>query len=216
MVGTTAVADACAASGVSRFTYVSSAEVYGQSDAAVTEREPKAPRSPYGVAKAGAEAMLEVLAPTLDLSVCIVRPFSVYGPGARPNSLMASVIAQALTNERIRLFDPEPVRDYVYVDDVAAALLCSVEYDLPAGTVEAFNVGSGIGVSVGDVAATVLAEAGRDGATVEWTGSDRPRTSAVSRLVADTSAATERLSWRATTPLATGVRITIESARRSP
>ena len=215
LVGTSTVAVASGAAGVGRMVYVSSAEVYGpSSDSPVDERAERSPRSPYGVAKAAAEDMLCVLAPTVDLGVCVVRPFSVYGPGARTQSLMASLIGQAIESERIRLFDPEPVRDYVFVDDVAAALLRAAEHETAAGTVDVFNVGSGIGVSVRELASTGLVATGREGASVEWTGSDRPRAAAVRSLVADTTAAKRDLPWEAATPLAAGIATTIESLDR--
>ena len=64
-VGTATVLDACRRSHVSRFVYVSSAEVYGASrdGLAMNEDSPCQPRSPYGAAKLAAEGLVRAMAP---------------------------------------------------------------------------------------------------------------------------------------------------------
>lgn len=88
--GTINLARQAAASGVTRFIFVSSVKVNGE----VTERgapftadqEPK-PVDPYGVSKLEAELALRDLASKTGMEVTIIRPVLVYGPGVKANFL---------------------------------------------------------------------------------------------------------------------------------
>lgn len=210
VVGTAAVLTACR-DAVARLVYVSSAEVYGQPAAGVgmvAETAPAAPRSPYGACKVGAEAMIAALAPATGLEAIVLRPFSVYGPGARRDGVLPTVLWQALHAEAVEVADLAPVRDYVFVDDVADALLRATRCPLPPGPPVTCNLASGKGVSVGDLAALALAVVGRS-VPVRQARADRPATASVSRLVGDTRRAGQVLGWEATTPLEEGLRRTV-------
>lgn len=81
--GTTCVLEACRHAHITRLVYLSSAEVYGRPETTfVAEDHLLSARSPYGAAKIGAEAMIAAFAAAFGLNAIILRPFSVYGPGA--------------------------------------------------------------------------------------------------------------------------------------
>lgn len=178
---------------------VSSAEVYGLGGPGpLSEGTPPRPRSPYGAAKLGAEALALALAH--EVPCTILRPFCVYGPGGHAGSVTGRVIGALRAGaRRVEIADPRPVRDFVYVEDVAEAVARAAERRPQA----VLNVGSGIGVSVGALAARACALAGGDREVVAR-GPAGPGGAAPK--VADTRAAEAALGWRAEIGLDEGLR----------
>ena len=209
--GTAALVERCAAAGVPRIVYVSSAEVYGAASGMVSEEHPRAPRSPYGIAKLAAELLLETHAAAGGAQVSILRPFSLYGPGASPRSLLGRLL-DGLDRGELRVADLRPVRDYCFVADAAEAIVaCSVREGPRA---RAFNVASGRGVSVAELARALLRAAGRDDVPLREDGGDRPASALTLELVGDPTRAREELGTAATTPLEVGLALTLEDRAR--
>ena len=208
-LGAATVLLAMRAIGVRRLVHVSSAEVYGrQLTSPVSEDAVPAPRSPYAVAKLAAEGFVRVAAQQGEIDAIVLRPFSVYGPGLPARSLLASILAQASGSGPIRLARLEPVRDYVFVADVAEAIVRICGDQMPGpGTI--FNVGSGVGVSVSGLAERVLAVVGRTAPVLGDLPSDRPTAADILTLVADVTSAQRFLGWRASTPLDVGIASTV-------
>ena len=209
-VGTAAVLDACRGSHVSRFVYVSSAEVYGASrQTPVNEDTPCQPQSPYGASKLAAEGLVRAMAPDFGLPSAILRPFSVYGPGQRPTSLAGTIVAQARAGGPVRIFDPRPIRDMVFVDDLGQALLAACRARILENPVT-FNVCSGRGTASGELA-HIVAQLAAVEEDETGASSDRPADLDVLELVGDPDRAHRELQWRATTPLEDGLRRTLEA-----
>jgi UDP-glucose 4-epimerase len=211
--GTAALLERCIAHRVPRLVYVSSAEVYAPAAAPVREDHARAPRSPYGIAKLAAELCLEACAPTGGVVVTIVRPFSVYGPGCSAASLIATVIDAVLRGDPPALSDWRPVRDYCFVNDVADGIV-------RAGTrtgdaLRAYNLASGRGTSVLEVAHAVLRAAGRGDLAVRQRASDRPAAALTLALIGDAARARDELGFDPATTLDTGLCMTLEAARRA-
>ncbi|KMO43587.1 hypothetical protein VQ03_07685 [Methylobacterium tarhaniae] len=211
--GTAAVVEACAGAGAARLIYVSSAEVYGQPERnPVGEEAPLAPRSPYATAKAEAEAFVRAGAAAGGFEAVIVRPFSVYGPGMAPDTLLGTLVDRARSGDPVEVFDPRPVRDYCHVDDVVAALVACCGAALPEPT-RTYNLASGLGLPVEELAWRVLALAGRTDAPRVAQESDRPRSADILALVGDPARAARELGWHAATPLDHGLSAML---RRNP
>ena len=159
--GTANVVEAAHQAGVRRLVVVSSAEVYGRPRSCpVAEDAATAPRSPYGAAKVGAEAVAGAAARSGALDqVVVVRPFSVYGTGMADWSLIGSLAQQAQRGGPLEVRDPRPVRDYVHVDDVAAALVAAARVPL-RGNLATFNLCSGVGRSAGGLRDDLARELG--------------------------------------------------------
>ncbi len=154
--GTAAVIQAAQNGGTEHIVLISSAEVYGhQESQPVCEEATAAPRSPYAGAKVAAEALVGASARAGGPRATVLRPFSVYGPGQGRHSLLAELVAAAIRNESLSVRDPAPCRDYVWIDDVCAAVSAAVTR--APQQPEVFNVASGVGHSVGDVARLVAA-----------------------------------------------------------
>lgn len=204
VLGTVAVLEACRAQRVRRLVYVSSAEVYGRSAAErVDENQPLCPLSPYGAAKASAERFIESMLAGGPSSAVMLRPFSIYGPGAPDGALVPTILRQAVDAPRIELANLAPIRDYCYVSDVAVAVKLALTVDIP-GT-SAVNIGSGEGTSVRHLAERALEVVGRRIPIAQAAASDRPADADVDRLVADVRRAESLLGWRPRVSLREGL-----------
>jgi UDP-glucose 4-epimerase len=163
-----------------------------------------APSSAYAQLKLDIEgAFLSTTAH--DSERTVLRLSNVYGPGQRTGTGQGVVghWFEALRNdESIRLFgDPDTIRDYVYIDDVAQAFVAA---HLTGGALPAvLNIGSGRPTSLRELLTLVLQSADRVDQPVEFT-SDRPFDRRHTWL--DISAARRALGWQPTTSLEAGLR----------
>jgi UDP-glucose 4-epimerase len=212
VAGTATVLEASRIANVKRIVYISSAEVYGRAETQpVSELQTPDPRSPYAAAKLGAENMVRAFVHAFGMSARIIRPFSVYGPGQHDYALVPTIVRQALTADAIVLADLTPVRDYCYVSDVVDAIALACDLDVPG--VDVFNVGSGTGTSVLQLAEVALARVGRKVPILTATAQARPKKADIYALVADIGRASEILSWRPLTSLGAGLqRVVTEMA----
>ena len=164
--GTRAVIDACVAAGVARVLVVGSAEQYGTVDPdaiPVDEGTECRPVSPYGKSKVAAEAVALDAHREHGLAVVCTRAFNHTGPGQSPSFLVPGLAARIAEAERdgtdeITLGTGDPVRDFSDVRDVVRAYTLLADQGA-AG--EVYNVCSGRGVRVGDVAERLVSRARR-------------------------------------------------------
>ena len=111
---------------LAKFIQVSTSSVYGR-EAVGNEQIPTAAISPYGVTKLAAENL--ALAHWRDsvLPVTILRYFSVYGPGQRPDMAYRKFIANALKGKEIKVFgDGAQSRSNTYIDDCVSATISAL------------------------------------------------------------------------------------------
>jgi len=110
-----------------RFHHVSTDEVYGDlemDDPAFTEETPYDPSSPYSASKAASDHLVRAWGRTYGLPVVITNCSNNYGPYQFPEKLIPVVILKALHGDDIPVYGTgENVRDWLYVDDHADALL---------------------------------------------------------------------------------------------
>lgn len=198
-----------AAVGARRLVFASSAAVYGDpSLMPVSEDMSPAPCSPYGASKRAAELYLACLGPALGVETAALRLFNVYGPRQDPRSPYSGVIsrfaAQARRGEPLVVFgDGAQTRDFVYVGDVARALVAACE---GSGTGIVCNVGTGSAVTIEELARAIVA-ASASRSEVAFAAA---RAGDIRHSRADVGVAAQRLGWRAETSLADGLRRTLE------
>jgi GDP-4-dehydro-6-deoxy-D-mannose reductase len=143
---------------------VGSAEQYGRhepKDLPLTERHVCAPRTFYAATKAAQEVFALEAHREWGARVIATRSFNHSGRGQSPSFLLPSLVNRALASrksgEAVRIGNTDTVRDFLHVADVVEAYRALTR----SGTVgEVYNVCSGEGVRVSDVAAEVLAAAG--------------------------------------------------------
>ncbi len=123
----------------------------------------RGPASPYGIDKLAAEFFLDYYARIHGLKFTALRFMNVYGPRQDPKSYYSGVISifmeRAVLNQAITIFDDgEQTRDFVYVTDVAEAVANACLDDGAHG--EIINIGTGIEVTINEIARTILDLAG--------------------------------------------------------
>lgn len=194
-----------------RVIYISSAEVYGHGkhDFAREDHALEA-RSPYAACKIAAEQLLSTLAHCYGRVVVILRPFSLYGPGAPSTSVLAQLIAQASAREALTLRDPRPVRDFCFITDLAEAVRRACELPLSPG-VHYFNIGTMRGTSTGQLARMLLSTLASDLPLLISPVGARPHRADIIRLVADNSRAEAVLGWRPRVRLEDGLRMLLKA-----
>ena len=124
-----------------RFLHVSTDEVFGSLGAAgyFTEETPYAPNSPYSASKAASDHLVRAWHHTYGLPAVTTNCSNNYGPYQFPEKLIPLVIQRALAGEPLPVYGRgENVRDWLYVDDHADALVAAFERGR-AG--ETYNVG---------------------------------------------------------------------------
>ncbi len=145
---------------------VGSGEQYGRHDRTgpLPESAEQRPLTVYGASKVGQEAASLQLWRSTGLRVICTRSFNHTGPGQPDHLLVPALVRRALAlrgtaKPRLPIGNTTPVRDFLHVRDVVDAYLLLAERGV-AG--EAYNVASGVGRSVGELAELVLRRAGVD------------------------------------------------------
>src|SRR6056297_2946505 len=113
-----------------RFHHISTDEVYGSlgAEGQFTETTPYDPRSPYSASKAASDHLVRAWHETYGLPVVLTNCSNNYGPYHFPEKLIPVVILNALAGKPIPVYGAgENVRDWLYVEDHADALLCVLE-----------------------------------------------------------------------------------------
>ena len=166
-----------------RVVYTSSAVLYGD-----RERTPRRPSEEVfavdvytRVKHRGERAVLE------SSGSVVARLGNLFGPGMAEDSVISVILGQIPGTGPVRVRDTKPVRDFVWVDDAAEAIAGMAI----GGADGIFNVGSGIGHSVGDVAELSLGIAGERARPIVATQPE-PR---ISHLVLDISDTVSTWAW---------------------
>lgn len=126
-----------------RFHHISTDEVYGSLGAKglFTEETPYDPRSPYSASKAASDHLVRAWHETYGLPVVLTNCSNNYGPYHFPEKLIPVVILRALAGEAIPVYGRgENVRDWLFVEDHAEALLLVLEKGEPG---RSYNIGGG-------------------------------------------------------------------------
>ena len=123
------------------FLQISTDEVYGAlgADGAFSETSSYDPRSPYSASKAAADHLAKAWYHTYGLPLLLTNCSNNYGPYQYPEKLIPLVIGKALAGESIPVYGRgENVRDWLYVEDHARALLTVLERAEPGAS---YNIG---------------------------------------------------------------------------
>jgi NAD dependent epimerase/dehydratase len=207
--GTLNVLEAVRREEIARIVHISTSEVYGTAmRVPIDEEHPLHPQSPYAATKVGADQLALSYQRSFGTPVVILRPFNTYGPRQSARAVIPTIIAQALSREEIKLGAMSPTRDFLYVTDTVQGLLrCGTAGGIEGETI---NLGTGVEVSIGDLAQRILRLLGVEVPIALDEGRLRPPNSEVERLVADVSKAKRLLAWQPEVTLDEGLRRTIE------
>lgn len=126
-----------------------SAYVYGDQGAIpIAETALARPDSPYAHSKWLGEEMCRFYGRSFALPITISRPFNIYGPSQSADFFIPRMVAQVQNSPEINVLSLNARRDYVFVEDVAEALLCIMKRGKSG---EVYNIGSGRSFSCQEV-----------------------------------------------------------------
>jgi UDP-glucose 4-epimerase len=198
--------EASRAAGAPTFVYVSSSEVYGTARwVPMNEDHPTFPSTVYGGAKLAGEAYTRAFHRTYGYPTVVVRPFNTYGPRSHHEGDSGEVIPKfllrCLAGKPMVIFgDGTQTRDFTYVSDSARGIILAGTH--PAAVGRTINLGSGVEVTINDLARAVAQVAGRSKAEIVH---DESRPGDVLRLCADMSQARTLVGYEVEVPLAEGL-----------
>ena len=195
--------EAARLAGVRRFVFASSNAAAGDHAPPSDETDLPHPISPYGASKLAIEAYCQAYAATFGLAACSLRFSNAYGPNSlHKRSVVAAWLRAALSGEPIEINgDGSQTRDFVFVDDLAAAVMAALAAPEPDVAGELFQAGTGVETTVAQLADAIAAAVG---GTVEIRHAPA-RIGDVTRNVARVDKAAAVLGYRAAVPLADGL-----------
>ena len=196
-----------------RFHHISTDEVFGSlgPTGQFTETSPYDPRSPYSASKAASDHLVRAWAETYGLPVVMTNCSNNYGPFHFPEKLIPVVILNALAGKPIPVYGAGlNVRDWLYVEDHADALLTVVQRGMVG---RSYNIGGENEVRNIDIVTKICAlldemrPAGGPHARLIAHVTDRPGHDA--RYAIDPSRIRDELGWRPSVTLDEGLRRTV-------
>jgi nucleoside-diphosphate-sugar epimerase len=187
---------------VPHLVFLSSSAVYGTpASLPMDETHPRRGRDPYAMTKIMGETLCENYSANYGRKCSIIRNFNAFGPRQPAEYVIPTIIKQALTTGRIEIWNAAPVRDLMFVDNTEDAIL-TIGAQARAGI---FNVGSGQGVRIGELAKLIASKVGEH-VPVEDLKKDVVGSPA---LVADVSRLRD-LGWVQQIPFDVGLARTVE------
>ncbi|MFL2779317.1 MAG: dTDP-glucose 4,6-dehydratase [Paracoccus marcusii] len=197
-----------------RFHHISTDEVFGSlgETGQFTETTPYDPRSPYSASKAGSDHLVRAWAETYGLPVVLTNCSNNYGPYHFPEKLVPVVILKALSGQPIPVYgDGGNVRDWLYVEDHADALLLVLE---KGQLNRSYNIGGENEATNIDLVRTICAHmdelhpTGAPHADLITFVTDRPGHDR--RYAIDPTRIRTELGWRPSVTVEEGLRRTVE------
>jgi GDP-4-dehydro-6-deoxy-D-mannose reductase len=200
-----------------RLIAISSANIYGQvvdGSRPLDESTPLRPLNAYAVSKISQEMLALQYHLAYGLDVVILRPFNHTGPGQTTDFVIPALAAQFVQIEQgaepvIHVGNTHTVRDFTDVTDMVSAYVKAAESCLPG---EIYNIGSGVGHTIGEAIEILEQETGRT--VTQITDPDKVRVGDVPILIADARKFRDTTSWLPTVPFETTLRRIIEYYRQ--
>jgi nucleoside-diphosphate-sugar epimerase len=175
-----------------------SSYVYGAPEyLPIDEKHPLKAFNPYAQSKLIGEELCRAYHRDFGINSIILRPFNIYGPGQPKHFLISSIIHQYKTGE-IKLMDPKPRRDFVYVEDVVDAYMKAINIDIEG--VDVVNIGSGVSTSIEEITSIVTQNSN---SKVSFSG--KKRKNEVLETIADISKAIKILQWEPYHDISSGI-----------
>ena len=195
---------------VQKVIHTSTSEIYGTAQVVpITELHPVNPQSPYAATKSGADFLALSFYRSFGTPISVIRPFNTYGPRQSARAVIPTIITQILAGKSvINLGATSPTRDLNYVKDTVDGFIKAAESERSLG--EVIHLGTGIEISVGDLAKKIAGLMGTDITIESANERKRPEKSEVERLLADNSKAQTFLNWHPSIGLEQGLHKTIE------
>ncbi len=165
---------------------------------------PVAPATLYGAAKDALRRVASVYAEQEGVELAWGRLFFLYGPREAPERVVPAVIRSLLEGRSVATSGGEQIRDFMHVEDVAEAVVALLD----SSVVGAVNIGSGVGVTVGEVVDRIAQSIGRPELVGRGALADRPGEPPL--LLADISRLRDEVGFRPRWALADGLAASVQ------
>jgi nucleoside-diphosphate-sugar epimerase len=190
--GTVNLLQALENKGVSRVVMIGTAAEYGDQPTPFCEDMPAKPVSHYAVSKAKANQFALDMYSATGFPVTILRVFTAYGHAQPDKMFLPHLITQGLLNKHFKMSDGIQKRDFVFIEDVAAAIKASMTAKNAVGRV--INIAGGKGIALRDVARKVWEICGAEHELLDI-GSRKKSGDDIFDTEADISLAAKILNW---------------------
>ncbi|MDA9054592.1 dTDP-glucose 4,6-dehydratase [Alphaproteobacteria bacterium] len=201
-----------------RFHHVSTDEVYGYlelNESPFTESTPYNPSSPYAASKASSDHLVRSFNRTYSLPTLLTNCANNYGAFQHPEKFIPNVILRGLNSKEILIYgDGSQIRDWLFVDDHARALLMVAE----SGVVgETYNIGAHneiTNLTLAQLICEILDDVNSSKSNIYESHAEliqfvRDRPGHDKRYAIDSSKVTKDIGWRPSTPFQVGLRDTV-------
>jgi dTDP-glucose 4,6-dehydratase len=177
---------------LARYIHISSPEVYGTCNHAVTEEQPFAPSTPYAASKAAADMLIATFAAQYRLPATTIRTTNVYGAHQQLFKIIPRCFIYLRTGRMIQLHGGgKAVKSFIHIRDASRGLLAV----MTRGEIGAlYHFSPDRGYEVREVVRTICDLLGRDFARVTEVVADRLGQDAA--YLVDSSKARRELGWR--------------------
>jgi nucleoside-diphosphate-sugar epimerase len=169
---------------------------------------PRRPATLYGICKNALHEVMSGYCEAEGLSAAWGRIFFLYGPGEHPSRLVSSVASALLRGDDPSCTHGNQVRDYLHVEDVAAAFVALLDSDVTG----ALNVASGRRVTLRDIVLEVARCAGAPGGRVKFGAIEAPQGEAA-EIVADVRRLANEVRWAPRYDLTSGIAQAVDHRR---
>lgn len=189
VIGTGNILELCRNQNIS-LTFVS-AYLYGLPEKLpISEKDQIKSNNPYAHSKYLAEELCKFYSKYYGVKVTIARPFNIYGKKQKDIFLIPYIINQVLNDNTIKVKDLNPKRDYIYLDDLIAGLIKTLNQ---TNKCSIYNFGSGIELSVREIIKIVQNIVGTNKKVIS---EKNERRNEIMNVIADISKANNDLDWK--------------------
>jgi dTDP-glucose 4,6-dehydratase len=189
------------------FLFAGTSEEYGNQETfPIKENAELRPNSPYAVSKVAADKYLRYMHAAYDFPITILRNFNTYGRKDNTHFVVERTITQMLKENVIRLGDPSPERDFLYIDDHVNSYLVCLGNSKAIG--EVFNFCTGHSVSIAQLVSLIKKLTNFRGEVIWNTVPKRPLD--IAKLLGDYSKAEKLLGWKPKYTLEEGLKLTLD------
>lgn len=187
--------------------YISTCDIYGRPKSLpIHEGHAPNPITVYAATKSAAEQLCFGMSMTGNFRLRIARPFNTYGPNSPKYRVISSIITQLLSSDIVAINNIQSKRDFVFVDDVASAIVKLSEFQGDDVTV---NIGTGTTYSIAEVFEVAKRVIGKNEATLH---AKEESPGPIPVLQADITRI-KKLGWHPKFDLERGIRETIKEMR---
>jgi len=208
LIGTINLAEACLREipHFKQFLFASTSETYGNGPSPKSEDTQQNPNSPYAVSKLACEKYLKYMEAAYNFPITILRNFNTYGRKNNAHFIVERAITQMIQENIIKLGDPTPIRDFMYVEDHVNSYLSCLENNKAMGHI--FNFCIGEGISIKQLVETI-------GKLLDFKGkilwhTIPPRPLGIKILIGNYSKAKKILGWEPHFSLEEGLKLSIK------